>query len=377
MEASNFTIREIPTSGLPRNFEPQEVTVIGCYSNDPMQNYIDGARNLKYVQLFEGTKSVNFDLNKQIDYEDYEEYERNVIPKRKEQNSKLVNILEWINLHEKEFLKSRPEFVMLRGLMEDIVTTAYRCCLSPDWRVGAMKKKGTIYLRKILTKEQLEPRPKSDKSKIKVSVLGCNFEKFVVTDEPNEEPDPSKKESQGSECHVVLRTKIGGHAILYSAKVDGVCAEEGYDLLEMNPKEQPDMLANCRLVEVKTCSTTQQNKLRHGGFRKNKSRGWWVPAALGGVSNFIIGYRDDITGLVRDIENIPVKELYRKYGSGWYGESGYKFFEDFLSEVKQRVVEDETVYIFSAHKYEQAGRGLKVNFEVPVEGSQYLLSNLL
>ncbi|CAG7822327.1 unnamed protein product, partial [Allacma fusca] len=46
MDSSKFTIREIPTSGLARNFEPPEVTVIGSYSNDPKQNYIDGARNL-------------------------------------------------------------------------------------------------------------------------------------------------------------------------------------------------------------------------------------------------------------------------------------------------------------------------------------------
>ncbi|CAG7835098.1 unnamed protein product, partial [Allacma fusca] len=135
--------------------------------------------------------------------------------------------------------------------------------------------------------------------------------------EPNEEPDPSKKESQGSECHAVLRTKIGGHAILYSAELDGVCAKEGHDLLEMNPKENSDVFNKCKLVEVKTCSKTQQNKIGHWGFRKNKSRRWWVQGALGGVSNFVVGYRDDATGLVKEVENIPMKDLYKKYGLVW------------------------------------------------------------
>ncbi|CAG7717809.1 unnamed protein product, partial [Allacma fusca] len=44
---------------------------------------------------------------------------------------------------------------------------------------------------------------------------------------------------------------------------------------------------------------------------------------------------------------MPLNELYEKYGSGWYGESGYKFLGAFLSEVKDRVLEDDTLYIFS------------------------------
>ncbi|CAG7701663.1 unnamed protein product, partial [Allacma fusca] len=59
-----------------------------------------------------------------------------------------------INLHQEDFEGSRPNFVMLRGMMEKIFTTPYRCKLNEDWRVGAIRKNGTIYLRKILRTEQ-------------------------------------------------------------------------------------------------------------------------------------------------------------------------------------------------------------------------------
>ncbi|CAG7823880.1 unnamed protein product, partial [Allacma fusca] len=115
-------------------------------------------------------------------YVEYWKYEQDFIPKRKEQNAKLVNFLEWINLHRDEFLRRRPEFVMLRGLMEKIVTTPYRCHFNEDWRLGAIKKNGSIYLRKILTMDQVEP--KSDTFMIKTSTWGYNFEKFILADEP-------------------------------------------------------------------------------------------------------------------------------------------------------------------------------------------------
>ncbi|CAG7664451.1 unnamed protein product, partial [Allacma fusca] len=374
MESSKFIIPEIPTSGLARNFEPPPVTIIGSFSNDSKQNFIDGAQNLKYVEFFEGTKRVFYDLNKAIDYEMYERYERDYIPRRKEANTNLAQLLQWINLHDKEFLRSRPDFVMLRSVMEKVATTSYHCRFIDYWRLGAIKKNGTIYFQQIITKEQLER--KMDSIMIKPTAWGYMFKKFILADEPNEQPDPRRKVSPGVGGYAVLKTIIGGHNVLYSTKLDGVCAKEGYDLMEMNPKKHLQMLNNCHLVVLKTCSKIQQNKLQHWGFRKNKSRRWWVQGALGGVSNFVVGYRDDVTGLVRDVENIPIQDLYKKFGSGWYGETGFQFLGDFLSQVKQRVLEDETVYVFSFNRNHQMGPGFEVNFEVSDEGSQYFLSNL-
>ncbi|CAG7829161.1 unnamed protein product [Allacma fusca] len=371
MESSNFTIKETSAVGLA-NFEPPEVTVIGCYSTDSKRNYIDGARNLKFVELFEGTRNVNFDLNQGISCEKFREYELDVIPKVKEESDKLVHLRQWINLHRQKFIESRPDFVLLHEPMTRIFTTPYRCLYNQEWRIGAIKKNGTTYLRKIRTKEKEWP-----KSNTKFSAWGYNFDKFIVTDSPNGKFPPLKKKSHGGDCHAVVKTNIGGHEILFSGKLDGVCVTEGYDLGEGIQKEHTDMINNCKLVSIKTCSKTQQDKISNVSFRKHKSRAWWSRGALFGVSNYLIGYRDDKTGLVRDVENIPLNDLYKKYGLDWYGETGYKFLEDFLSQVKQRVVKDETLYIFSFNQNHQKGPGFEVNFEIPEDGSQYLLPNLL
>ena len=51
---------------------------------------------------------------------------------------------------------------------------------------------------------------------------------------------------------------------MYAAEIDGVWLEEGSD---MNPKLHPELLEQCRLVELKTTKIFEQGKMTHN-FRR-------------------------------------------------------------------------------------------------------------
>ena len=82
-----------------------EPRVVGCYSLDANRSFSDGPELLKYCELFEGTKQVNFNLDeactKSVETVDLIQSRERL---RREENSQLKHVRRWINLHQGIFL---------------------------------------------------------------------------------------------------------------------------------------------------------------------------------------------------------------------------------------------------------------------------------
>lgn len=79
------------------------------------------------------------------------------------------------------FVFRKPHFVFYRGLLTKILGTPYEN--RDSWKIGAMLKNGTIYLRNIDTEESIENRRQQSNNprQSRMASWGYNFESFLLS----------------------------------------------------------------------------------------------------------------------------------------------------------------------------------------------------
>ena len=118
----------------------------------------------------------------------------------------------------------------------------------------------------------------------------------MVKDEPNEEPDANSVLNTNQEFCCIVKTRLGGHSLLYGAEVDGV-----------KTQSKPPWNNLEDFVELKTNRLIETNK-QDNSFRRFKLLKFWVQSFLVGIPTIVCGYRDD-NGLVTKLEKLPVNSL--------------------------------------------------------------------
>jgi RAT1-interacting protein len=124
----------------------------------------------------------------------------------------------------------------------------------------------------------------------------------IFLDDPLKKPDPSKPSTD--ECNLVFHAKLGNHDLLYAAEIDGIMTKPECDA---NPKKRPDLLLKSELVELKTARQFPNGQMPHN-FRKHNLRKWWCQSFTVGVSNILVGFRDD-EGVVHELQLLPLVEV--------------------------------------------------------------------
>ncbi|ODM90670.1 Decapping and exoribonuclease protein [Orchesella cincta] len=340
--------------------------VAGCFSLDGDRKYLEGPQFLKFCHM-PTTPAVKYDLNKQAAlirslYTDSNEEES------RRQTSELLHLLFWARKHKERFKRWRPHFVFYRGLMTKLLGTPYEN--QDGWKIAAMMRTKTIYLRELDTPESAASRQKFNSKPFlrKTAEWGRAFEYFLLSDEPESQPDPNgvKKE----ECNIVFRTKLGSHDLLYAAEVDGIIVKDGN---EGNPKKQPELIQSSELVEIKTTRQFPSSEMPHK-FRRFNLRKWWCQCFTAGISQVVVGFRDD-DGMVEEVKSYPVDQL-PKMGADWSSTVCFNFLDQFLSEIKRIIADDVTsVFILEFRPQKHSLQGvLQISVTVEKDSDKYLPS---
>jgi len=341
--------------------------IVGSFSLHNHTEYLDNTAGLRFLRLpesrIEGKVAVNIDLNQSCPAVIREDEECNHI-----NTSELKHLLTWIRTHHEIFQERRPDFVMYRGLMTSLLGTPYEH--QDTWCIGAIKRNSTIYLRQLDTEQSLQSRTNfnSDPRLRRFGAWGHHFENFLMADAPEKQPNPA--DPSNTEFNVMYSARLNQHALLYCGELDGVWDKNGKSV---NPKESPDRLPECDLVELKTTRFFHNGQMPYN-FRRNKLRKWWCQAFPACISDIVVGYRDD-EGQIKEVEILPLR-LTSKLGQGWCGTVCFNFLDQFLTEVKSTVKEETgTVFIFTFDPKQQSARGFRIKV-CAEQKSSLMLQNL-
>jgi hypothetical protein len=230
-----------------------------------------------------------------------------------------------------------------------------------------MMKSGTIYVRNLETQESLAHRQKfnSNPRLKRMGQWGHAFEHYTLSDDPLKKPEPAKASTD--ECNFVFHARLGSHDLLYAAEIDGILVKDGNDA---NPKKHPELLQKSELVELKTTRQFPNGQMTHN-FKKHNLRKWWCQSFTEGISNILIGLRDD-EGIINELKLLPL-EMLPKLGVEWSSTVCFNFLEQFLTEVKKSVNGDETsVYVFEYQPGKRVHGRILINVEVEAHSDKYL-----
>lgn len=84
---------------------------------------------------------------------------------------------------------------------------------------------------------------------------------------------------------------------------------------------------------------------------RNKARNWWAQSFLVGIQEVYAGLRND-NGLVHRVEKYPLKEVVDESKQFWNAAICMKFLEDFLTKVKQDMIEIDCPYTVFLYDYQ-------------------------
>lgn len=303
--------------------EPKEQ---GCLSLGNSREFYNDDRELKY--LYMPDTKINFDLN--YGYKDM------IIQDHSDE--KLDNILKWIlenkqkfSVNSKNVERLSTDFICYRGLLTVILCSPYE--EREDWLIHATKFRGTIYLCSFPTEQYLQKRKNETEREKLMTAWGHKFETYMVTDKRNDKPDIESPLNTNKEYCVVIRSRLCNHSLVYCAEVD--CME-----LSSNNK--------VKYVELKT-SRQITTERQYRNFCRFKLLKWWAQSFLIGIPKIICGFRDD-DGFVTQLETFMVQDIPKLSQNLWSSSSCFNFCNEFLTFVKDCVVEDNPCLIYEFYK---------------------------
>ncbi|XP_074648892.1 decapping and exoribonuclease protein-like [Tubulanus polymorphus] len=331
--------------------KPQE---IGCFSVDKNRGFCDDAKNKLKVYYNPPPSSssaagqpseahrVRFDLK--VGFSSFDNRDK-VKPNVKISPVPIDLLLKWIVSKKHVLLRSDQQsknlltdFISWRGILTRILCTPYET--RDAWIIAVSKFNGTFYLCEFETekklREALNPEPRHEQ----MSYWGYKFEHYVTCERKNGEvgcPEDPSTPINNSECfNTVLRSRLNSHSLIFSAEVDCVDpartdrSQDGY-------------------IELKT-SREFTHPRQKTSFKRYKLLKWWAQSYLAGINRIICGFRND-DGIVErlqsyEVDNLP--KMAQEVPGSWRPDVCMKFYDAFLSFVKETVIEDDpkVVHLF-------------------------------
>ncbi|XP_076635474.1 decapping and exoribonuclease protein-like [Colletes latitarsis] len=315
---------------------------------------------MKYYKKPKNSEKVRFNLNDN----------KNTIFKVYE-NRKLDFMLRWVSenfdrlkVHDPEKRKDRwleADFVTYRGTFKTLLSTPYDT--SDGFIICASKFKGTIYLCAFDTPIKLSKSINLPPDLEKCTQWGHKFEQYMLSDNPNTQPNLSIPFNENEEFCCIFKSKLGEKKLLYGGQIDGISSQQ----------QIQDTLAEkeVKLIELKTSyfkSITHDN-LPYG----KKGIFWWCQSYLSGIDTIVVGLRN-VSGIVTKIKEIEVGKLTNNSMNPWNHKRCLGFLNGFLNHVKNIVVEDydKCFYKFT---YQPHRKIIEVNEEKPDPKSEYTFLN--
>ena len=198
------------------------------------------------------------------------------------------------------------------------------------------KFKNVIWIKRI------EDSERESRQNDAPTYAGCRFEQYVT-----EQINPA---DDGKTYYNMMKAEIGGHnghgghTLLYSCEVD--CIKE------INEDKEP-VLED--FIELKTYGPIRD---KYGSFtewfKEVPSRRWWAQCAMAGISEIVVGIKDQPRSRpinyirCKNIERVKVRDIERN-AIGWSRKKAFDILIKFLDTVKEIVVKDDpdVVYLFT------------------------------
>lgn len=285
--------------------------IVGAFSVDCNQKFLNGLENLKYLNI---PSEINFNLNEGDS--NYKE--------KPDEDSKINHLLKFLTENENIAQSNHFDFLCFRGLLRMIMSTPYEQDVS--WIILATRYKGRIFLCSQETDQKRhEKLRRTDRDKMFMR-YGFKFENHVLSKHPSEDPPGSKKAViESEEFCAMFSSTIDGKSILFGAEIDGVISDKAINSI--------GELKRASLVEVKV-KRRETNRRQLQNFYKFKARNYWCQSFLVGIERVFLGLRND-EGIVNEVTSITLKELsdQAKQNNYWFGTVCMNFLNDFLSKV--------------------------------------------
>ncbi|XP_071498111.1 decapping and exoribonuclease protein-like [Diadema antillarum] len=302
--------------------------VLGTFSTDEDQNYCNDLRNRRF--FVEPDDRPNFDLLHGID--DYVDRDHSGV-----QPTSLTPVLEWIRDHQKELkekgimkpagkgpeMKLDVDFVARRGILARLLRAGND---AEEVDLMVTRYHGTYYLEGVKDLRLNEaPQP-----------LGFGGKKFqqYVTSVDGGQPDIDQPIYASSSYYSITKGKCGDHTFLFS----GETVAERKDAVERPPMNYVDVKTNKDLSEYRL----KQNFIRYKTLR------WWSQNHISGVSDIVVGWRDDKRNVVTSTEMMKNEDLPNKaVGQGfWDPELCVSNFLSLVADIRKKIPDDDPSAVF-------------------------------
>nr|XP_049697784.1 decapping and exoribonuclease protein [Helicoverpa armigera] len=289
-----------------------------------------GLENLKYARRL-CNERVHYDLNLHLDRAIHHPPDRDV---------KLIDLHRFLLEHEHrlkfplENSLDRSMFFCYRGLMTCVACTPYEN--REPWKIVAILHKGNIYLCARDTEDKISRKQNMTERDKQFTSWGYKFEQFLLSDEPDSEPNPDEPVDETKEFSLVFTTHLNRHTLVYGAEMDGIRCDKAAVTkppTELGPEAIVKYLSDKEFVELKTNRHIEHPR-QETSFRRFKSKKWWCQSFLAGIDTILCGYRND-DGIVEELKKWSIRDLVKNSQRFWNPDVCFNFLDTFLIYVKR------------------------------------------
>ncbi|XP_071492129.1 decapping and exoribonuclease protein-like [Diadema antillarum] len=317
--------------------------VLGTFSRDEDMNYCNDLRNRRF--FVKPDDRPNFDLlhgiDDYVDRGDHDDRDHSGV-----QPTSLTPVLEWIRDHQRELkekgimkpagkgpeMKMDVDFVARRGLLMNLLRAA-----KDVQGVGLLvtRYNGTYYLEGMGRRRQAEvptcPREIGYINKRCLSRFDIvKSDKVKVDGGP---PDIDQPINARSSYYSITKATCGDYTFLLS----GETVAERKDAVELPPMNYVDVKTNQALSED-----------------RYKTLRWWAMNHISGVSDIVVGWRDDRRNVITSTEMMRTEDLPNKAAGFWDPESCVFSFLSFVEDIRRKIPDDDpsAVYCMGLNRLE-------------------------
>ncbi|XP_071492127.1 decapping and exoribonuclease protein-like [Diadema antillarum] len=263
--------------------------VLGTFSTDEDKNYCNDLRNRRF--FVEPDERPNFDLTHGID--DFAERDYSDV-----QPTSLTPVLEWIRDHQKELkengilkpaaksqeIKMDVDFIARRGIL------------------GCLLRAGT--------------------DAVEVDLMRCFLVEHLEQIDGGQ-PDIDQPINASSSYYSMTKATCGDYTFLFS----GETVAERKDAVERPPTNYVDVNTNKALSEPR--------------FKTLK---WWSKNHISGVSDIVVGWRDDRRNVVTSTAMMRNEDLPNKAAGFWDPASCVSSFLSLIKDIRKKIPDDDPRY---------------------------------
>ncbi|XP_026764261.1 decapping and exoribonuclease protein-like [Galleria mellonella] len=289
-----------------------------------------GIENIKFAKHLNNGE-VRFDLNLHLDKAKHRPQHLDV---------KLTDLLIFLKDHKTrlgyplENALNKAIFYCYRGLMTCIACTPYEN--KEPWKIVVILYKGNIYMCARDTEESYTRKHNMTEKDKRFTSWGYKFEQFLLSDNPDTEPNPNVPVDETEEFSLVFTTNLNNHTVVYGAEMDGIrCDDRSISPPPVgeNPEAIIKYLSTKEYVELKTNRHIEFHN-QEINFRRYKTKKWWCQSFLVGVETILCGFRND-EGIVEELKTYNIRDLPKMSQKFWDPNVCFNFLDTFFTYVKR------------------------------------------